>query len=154
MLYCASKLTLRKSSVALRLKPDLKFTEKLQLNQALTSSDTDTAAAKMTMSVGSYNDTNQPYELNDIGVNEGWNLPDFNPVLVNNICQRNKYLRHIHIAQLPPIEIKIIIGCDFARLVTPTEIVQSPDNVPLVGTRHLAGLYVVETAQQNPTTST
>ena len=123
------QINLLKSSVTLRLKPDVHFKEGLQLNQALASSDT--AAAKMTISVGSYNDTNQPYELDDIDVIKDWNLPDFNPSLVNSICQRNKQLRHIHIAQLPTNDIEIIVECDFARLVTPTEVVQSLANVPL-----------------------
>ena len=50
---------------------------------------------------------------------------------INSICQRNKQLRHMHIAQLPTNDLETIIKSDFARLVTPTETVQRPTNVPL-----------------------
>ena len=151
MLDCASTLTLLKTSVALWLIPDLKLTERIQLNQALTSSDT--AAAKMTISVESYNDKNQSYELNDIDVIKDWNLPDFNPALVNSICQRNKHLRHIHNAQLPTNEVEIIIDATWPALSHQQKLYNHRLMYPVVGTRHLAGLYVEEPAQQNPTTS-
>ena len=60
-----------------------------------------------------------------------WNLSQFNPELVNSICQRNEPLQHIRIATLPSKEIGIIIGCDFAELVTPSEAIHSKQNVPL-----------------------
>ena len=50
MLDCGSKLTLLKSSIALQLKPDLQLDDTIQLNQALTSSDT--ASTKMTIAIG------------------------------------------------------------------------------------------------------
>ena len=107
----------------------------------------------MTISVESYNDKNQPYELNDIDVIKDWNLPDFNPALVNSICQRNKHLRHIHNAQLPTNEVEIIIDATWPALSHQQKLYNHRLMYPVVGTRHLAGLYVEEPAQQNPTTS-
>ena len=129
MLDCGSKLTLLKSSIALQLKPDLQLDDTIQLNQALTSSDT--ASTKMTIAIGPYNQQKQPFQLNDIDVIMDWNLSQFNPELVNSICQRNEPLQHIRIATLPSKEIGIIIGCDFAELVTPSEVIHSKQNVPI-----------------------
>ena len=87
MLDCASQLTLLKSSIALQIKPDLKKIDRIQLNQALTS--TDTASAMMTFAIGLYKHRQQPFQLNDIDVVMDWNLSDFDPVLVNSFCHCN-----------------------------------------------------------------
>ena len=129
MLDCGSKLTLLKSSIALQLKPDQQLDDTIQLHQALTSSDT--ASTKMTIAIGHYNQQKQPFQLNDIDVIMNWNLSQFNPELVNSICQRNEPLQHIRIATLPSKQMGIIIGCDFAELVAPSEVIHSKQNVPI-----------------------
>ena len=85
----------------------------------------------MTIAIGPYNQQKQPIQLNDIDVIMDWNLSQFNPELVNSICQRNEPLQYIRIATLPSKEIGIIIECDFAELVTSSEVIHSKQNAPI-----------------------
>ena len=85
----------------------------------------------MSIAIGPYKHRQQPFQLNDIAVIMNTNTSDFDLVLFNSICQRNHQFQHIHIATLPSKEIELILGCDFAKLVTPTEAISSKQDIQI-----------------------
>ena len=128
MLDSASRLTLMNPTVAQILKSDLQFNETINLSQALTSSNT--ATAKITVSVRPYRQPEPVYQLENIDVIETWNLSEFDANHANIICQKHPQLRHIKFAQLPTNTVGLIIGVDFAHLVSPRDVIETANNSP------------------------
>ena len=154
MIDGASKITLLKSSIALQLNPDLKLNDRIQLNQALTSSDS--ASAKMTIAIGPYKHREQPFQLDEIDILKDWNRSDFHLELDNTICQRNQQFSTYSYCSIvfKGISTHHRMRCDFAKLVTPTEAISTRENIPIRRKILLGWSPSEEIMQLNPTTPT